>query len=97
MAAELYEEILILKKHPALVGGIIRFRDGSMQFSGTESVQRKSVWKLVDAVDGDLSELIARYGAAIDISKNHHSFSGINNDMDGQVKFIYKTDVIESL
>ena len=32
--------------------------------------------------------------AIADVSKNYRSFAGISENMDGQVKFIYRTDAI---
>ena len=51
--------------------------------------------KLVDAVDGDLDSLTERLRAMSEASKHYQSFSGKGDDMDGQVKFIYRTDRME--
>ena len=97
-ATELYDGILTLKNgSPALVDGITQLRDGAMQLSdGLKKFNEQGVQKLVDAVDGNLTGLITRLRATIDVSKNYRSFSGIDDNMDGQVKFIYRTDSIES-
>ena len=97
-ATELYDGILTLKNGtPALVDGITQLRDGAMQLSdGLKEFNEQGVQKLVDAVDGDLTGLTTRLRATIDVSKNYRSFSGIDDNMDGQVKFIYRTDAIES-
>ena len=97
-ATELYDGILTLKNGtPALVDGITQLRDGAMQLSdGLKEFNEQGVQKLVDAVDGDLTRLTTRLRATIDVSKNYRSFSGIDDNMDGQVKFIYRTDAIES-
>lgn len=97
-ATELYDGILTLKNgSPALVDGITQLRDGAMQLSdGLKKFNEQGVQKLVDAVDGNLTGLITRLRATIDVSKNYRSFSGIDDSMDGQVKFIYRTDSIES-
>ena len=96
-ATELYDGILTLKNgSPALVDGITQLRDGAMQLSdGLKKFNEQGVQKLVDAVDGNLTGLITRLRATIDVSKNYRSFSGIDDSMDGQVKFIYRTDSIE--
>ena len=36
-----------------------------------------------------------RIRVTADVAKHYTSFSGISKDMDGDVKFIYKTDSIE--
>lgn len=76
---------------------VIAGADGAMQLSdGLKEFNEQGVQKLVDAVDGDLTGLTTRLRATIDMSESCRSFSGINDDMDGQVKFIYRTDAIES-
>lgn len=81
---------------PALQGGVTELRNGAMKLSeGLKEFNEKGVQKLIDAVDGDLGGLLTRVKATIDVSKNYQSFSGIADDMDGQVKFIYRTDAIE--
>lgn len=96
-ASELYEGILTLKNGaPALVDGVTQLRDGAMQLSnGLKEFNEKGIQKLVDAVDGDLAGLTTRIRATVDVSKNYRSFSGINEDMEGQVKFVYRTEAIE--
>ena len=39
---------------------------------------------------------MTRLRATCDVSKNYKSFSGIGGDMDGQVKFIYRTEAIKA-
>ena len=94
---ELYNGIITLKNGaPALVDGVNALKDGSMKLSdGLKEFNEQGVQKLVDAVDGDLNGLLARVRATADVSKNYISFSGISDDMDGQVKFIYRTESIK--
>jgi len=95
-ANELYNGLLTLKGGvPALVDGITKLRDGSMTLSdGLKQFNKEGVQKLVDAVDGDLSGLLDRVRATIEVSNNYRNFAGISDGMDGQVKFIYRTDEI---
>ena len=95
-AQELYQGILTLKNGaPALVDGVTQLRDGAMQLSdGLKEFNEKGVEKLVDVVEGDLDGLLERVKAIADVSANYRSFSGLSEDMDGQVKFIYRTDAI---
>lgn len=92
-SASLYSGILTMKNSvPALTEGITQLRDGAMQLSeGMQELREQGVQKLVDAVDGDLNGLVARVRATVDVSKDYQSFSGSSDDMDGQVKFIYRT------
>lgn len=97
-AGELYNGILQLKNGaPALIEGVTALKDGAMQLSdGLKQFNEQGVQKLVDAVDGDLGSLTARLRATVDVSKDYCSFSGISEEMDGQVKFIYRTDSIDT-
>ena len=46
-------------------------------------------------MDGDLDGLADRLRRISEVSKNYKSFAGIDDSMDGKVKFIYRTDAIE--
>ena len=95
-ASQLYDGILTLKNGtPALVDGITQLRDGAMQLSdGLKEFNEEGIQKLVDAVDGDLDGLMTRFHATRDVSLRYKNFAGASEDMDGQVKFIYRTDSI---
>ena len=95
-AAELLQGIQTMKDStPALVDGITQLRDGSMELSdGLKQFNEEGIQKLIEAVDGDLDGLSNRIRVTADVAKHYTSFSGISEDMDGDVKFIYKTDSI---
>ena len=92
-AAQLLAGILQLKDNvPALVEGVTQLKDGAMQLSdGIGRFNEEGIRKLVDAVDGDIAGLVTRLRAVADVSKDYTSFSGLADDMEGQVRFIYKT------
>ena len=96
-AAELLQGIQTMKDSaPALVDGITQLRDGSMELSdGLKQFNEEGIQKLIEAVDGDLDGLSNRIRVTADVAKHYTSFSGISEDMDRDVKFIYKTDSIE--
>lgn len=96
-AAELLQGIQTMKDSaPALVDGITQLRDGSMELSdGLKQFNEEGIQKLIEAVDGDLDGLSNRIRVTADVAKHYTSFSGISEDMDGDVKFIYKTDSFE--
>ena len=96
-AAELLQGIQTMKDSaPALVDGITQLRDGSMELSdGLKQFNEEGIQKLIEAVDGDLDGLSNRIRVTADVAKHYTSFSGISEDMDGDIKFIYKTDSIE--
>lgn len=92
-ANTLYDGVLQLKNGaPALVDGVSALKDGSATLSdGLTRFNKEGVQKLSDAVNGDLAGLYTRLKATVDVSKHYKSFSGITDQMDGQVKFIYRT------
>ena len=95
---ELYNGILTLKNGaPALVDGVTALRDGAMQLSdGLKAFNEKGVQKIVDIAEGDLAGVVTRAKATVDVSKAYTSFAGAADEMDGQVKFIYRTDAIKT-
>ena len=97
-ASALYDGILQLKNGtPALVDGVTQLKDGAMQLNdGLKKLNEEGIQKIIDLMDGDLNGIVARLKATIDVSKNYRNFAGISDDMDGQVKFIYRTDEIKS-
>lgn len=97
-ADELYKGIGTLKdKTPQLVDGIKQLKDGSMSLSdGLEKFNKDGIQKLVEAVDGDLEGLVDRLDAVAKVSRNYKSFAGISDDMDGNVKFVFRSEAIEA-
>lgn len=97
-AATLYNGVLTMKDGtPALTDGVTKLRDGSMQLSdGMKQFAEEGIQKLVDFVDGDLEGFVARLKATVDVSKDYQNFSGISEDMDGKVKFIYRTKELKA-
>lgn len=97
-AATLYNGVLTMKDGtPALTEGVTKLRDGSMQLSdGMKQFAEQGIQKLVEFVDGDLEGFVARLKATVDVSKEYNNFSGISEDMDGKVKFIYRTEEIKT-
>lgn len=97
-AAQLRDGALALQSGaPALIEGVTQLRDGAMALSeGLEEFNEQGVQRLVDAVDGDLEGLVERIRATADVAGRYQSFSGLSEEMDGQVKFIYRTAAIEA-
>ncbi len=84
-------------KAPALIDGIVQLRDGSkMLDDGLKKMMEEGIQKLVDLADKDLENLTARVSASIEAAQDYTSFSGVNPDTQSRVKFIYKTDSIET-
>jgi putative membrane protein len=95
--SELKTGLFTLKNSvPALVDGVSQLRDGAMQLSdGLRQFNEQGISRITELFDGNLSKLAPRLKAMIDVSKRYKSYSGLTDDMDGEVKFIYKTDEIE--
>ena len=95
---ELYKGIITMKDGtPALITGVTELKNGAMQLSsGLKEFSSKGVDKLVEAVDGDVAGLVTRFKATVEVSKDYKSFSGISDEMDGNVKFIYRTDAVKA-
>lgn len=81
---------------PAFTEGITSLKDGALSLSdGLISFNEKGIQKLIDAAGGDISELFLRLKLTSEVSENYKTFSGLSSGMDGQVKFIYRTDSIK--
>lgn len=81
----------------ALVSGVSELRDGSMALSdGLRQFNEEGVQKLADLLGDDLEGLADRLQATVEVSRSYRSFAGIADDMDGQVRFVYRTDEIRA-
>lgn len=96
-AAELYDGVNTLRDSlPALTSGVTQLRDGAMRLSGgLEEFNERGVQRLVDAAEGGIEGLTQRVRATADVSRGWRSFSGISEEMSGQVNFLYRTDAIQ--
>ena len=96
-ASELKDGLLTLKDGvPALVEGVSKLKNGAMQLSdGLKKFNEEGVSKIAKLFEGNLSKLAPRLKAMIDVSKRYRSYSGLTDEMDGEVKFIYKTEEIK--
>ncbi|MEE1173836.1 MAG: hypothetical protein U0K87_15955 [Ruminococcus sp.] len=80
----------------ALTEGVAQLENGSMQLNeGMKEFKEQGVDKLKQAADGDIKSLIERIKAMSKASKSYRSYSGISEDAQGKVDFIFKTDGIE--
>lgn len=79
----------------SLVDGVKQLKDGSMTLNdGLKQFKKEGIDVLIDAVDGDVKGLVNRFKAVSEVSSKYKSYSGISDDMEGKVDFIYKTDSI---
>ncbi len=96
-AKNLVQGVASLKEgSSALVSGVKQLKDGSMTLNdGLKKFKEDGIDVLVDAVGGDVNGLVSRLKAVSEVSSHYKSYSGISDEMDGKVDFIYKTDSIE--
>ena len=89
--------VLTLKNGvPALIDGVSQLRDGSMKLSdGLKQFNEEGISKITSLLKDDFGGLAERIKAIIRVSQNYKSYSGLTDQMDGEVKFIYKTAEIE--
>ena len=81
---------------PALKDGVQQLYDGSVQMSdGIKEFNERGISKITEAVEGELEGIFERVRVMGEISRAYNNFSGISDDMTGQVKFIYRTDEIK--
>ena len=52
----------------------------------------EGIQKLVSVFDGDINGLLDKLNEMMDASKEYKNFSGISDQMDGKVKFIFVTE-----
>ncbi len=80
---------------PALIDGVTQLHNGSKALSeGIQQLNREGIQKLVDAVNGDLDELVSKLRASISAAGK---YTGLSDDSDPQdcVKFLFRTSAIE--
>lgn len=81
---------------PELIDGVQQLRDGAQQLKdGIQEFADEGVQKISELVNGDVETLLARVNAMLEASRNYRTFSERPENMDGQVKFIYRTDEVK--
>lgn len=72
-----------------LSGGCLDLKEGMRKFYDD------GIAKLLDAMDGDYSDLLDRLKTTAQAGRDYQSFSGIADGMTGSVKFIFRTDSVD--
>lgn len=89
-----------------LVAGGQKLKEGSKQLvegtkelsEGMNQFHNEAIVKMSDEVNGsdlDITRVLENKEQLVNISKNNKSFTGISEDMDGNLKFIMKTEGIK--
>lgn len=88
-AAELDE------KTGKLVKGTGQLRDGSEELSkGMQKLYKKGIKKIVDLYNDDLKGLAEGLDDMMYAGRNYNTFTKLPSNMDGSVKFVYKTKIM---
>lgn len=81
---------------PALVDGVSQLRDGAKELSdGLTQFNEQGIEKLMNWIQDDLEGAVDRVNAMAELSRTYRNYSGIADGMDGQVKFIFRTEEIQ--
>lgn len=93
-AGTLSDGILSLKNGSGdLIDGVQQLADGAAELNdGMIQFNEEGIQKLVSAFDGDIEGLLDKLNHMMDASRNYKNFSGISEDMDGEVHFIFVTN-----
>ena len=80
-----------------LTDGVTQLDDGAQQLAeGMNEFKTEAIDKLMDLYHDDLEGLMDRFDAIIDAGRGYNSFTGLTDNMEGNVKFVYRTEGIES-
>lgn len=80
-----------------LLSGVAQLDEGASTVSdGMQAFYSDGIHKLVQLYQDDLSPLLVRLRAMAELSGQYRSFTGLTDGMDGNVKFIYRTDSVEA-
>lgn len=88
----LYGGIGTLKEgSTALVDGVTELCDGSKALrDGMQKFYDDGIKKLVDALDGELGDILDNLKTECDISRSYQSYGGISPDTEGATRFIIR-------
>ena len=79
-----------------LLSGIDELSEGADKLAdGMKEFNEEGIEKISDVLTGDLENVFDRLKSLADLSENYESFSGISEDMSGEVKFIFETETVE--
>ena len=75
-----------------LLDGVKKLRDGAGELKdGLNTFNEEAIQKLLDYLDGDLTGLVDRAKALIDVAKGYAGYAGIAEGQKGVTQFIIKT------
>lgn len=79
----------------ALVDGVQQIEEGAGSLrDGIKKLDEEGIQKIKELFEGDLEALVTRMRAIADVAGDYNNYSGLSQNMTGNVKLIYKTDSI---
>ena len=82
---------------PALTQGVSQLRSGAMQLkTGLTVLNASGIQRITGLAGDDLDDLVARVRAIVAAAQDYQSFSGVAPSAQGAVRFIWRTDAIET-
>lgn len=77
----------------ALIDGVQQLDNGAIKLNeGMVQFDEEGIQKLVNAFGGDVESLLDKANTMLDTSRSYKNFSGISDDMDGEVKFVFLSE-----
>lgn len=74
-----------------LKDGLVQLKDGALTLSDGLSAFKTELTNKLESLDlGDVEGYIDRLNAILEVSSEYRSFTGLADDQDGKVKYIYK-------
>ena len=79
-----------------LIDGVKKLDKGSLELSkGMSKLYNEGIKKIVDMYNDDLKGTLDSVDGMLDAGKGYKTFTKLPSGMDGNVKFIYKTDITQ--
>jgi putative membrane protein len=80
-----------------LDNGIVTLADGTKELEdGAIKLNEEGIQKITEIFGKDAQDAVDKIEDTLNAGKEYKSFSGINKDMSGEVKFIFKTEEIKA-
>ena len=81
---------------PALQSGIQQLKEGAFSLkAGLTLFNAQGIDKVAKLVNEDVEPLLVRARGVLDAAKSYENYSGLADDMDSAVRFIWRTDAIQ--
>ena len=73
--------------------GVSKLSDASVELKdGAKKLNDEGIQKINDLVSGDLQDIVDRFEAIVNASKDYKTYTSLGDNMDGNVKFVIKME-----